>query len=62
MMHFNNGLCIENTCFKHKDIHKKTWPLPDGTIHSETDYICISNNWRSSIQDIRVFRGAKLWK
>ena len=36
-----NGLCIGNTYFKHKDIHKKCGTL----LTEETDYICISSNW-----------------
>ena len=44
-----NGLCIGNTYFVHKIIHKKTWKSPDGVTNSEIDYICINNRWRSGL-------------
>ena len=53
-----NGLCIGNTYFKHKQIHKKTWISPDGVTENEIDYICISKRWRSSLEDVKVCRGA----
>lgn len=53
-----NGLCIGNTFFAHKQIHKKTWCAPNGLTNNEIDYICISRRWRSAFQDTRVYRGA----
>lgn len=53
-----NGLCIGNSYFAHKSIHKKTWRSPDGKTMNEIDYICISRRWRSAVTDVRVFRGA----
>ena len=53
-----NGFCIGNTLFKHKNIHKKTWRSPNGSVFNEIDYICISKRWRSALQDVRTFRGA----
>ena len=53
-----NGLIVGNTFFKHKNIHKKTWRSPDGNTRNEIDFICISKRWRSSLQDVRVCRGA----
>ena len=53
-----NNLCIGNTYFAHKSIHKKTWRSPDGRIKNEIDYICINKRWRSTIQDVRTYRGA----
>ena len=52
-----NRLCIGNTYFKHKYIHKKSWHSPDGTNPNETDYFCISKNWGLSIQDVHIFWG-----
>ena len=37
---------------------QKTWLSPDGTTHNQTDYNCISSNWRSSLKDVHAFRGA----
>ena len=53
-----NGICIGNTFFKHKSIHKKTWRSPDGHTRNEIDYICISRRWRTSLRDVRAYRGA----
>ncbi|XP_013786828.1 craniofacial development protein 2-like [Limulus polyphemus] len=40
-----NGLCIGNSFFQHKRIHRWTWRSPDGQIKNEIDYICISKRW-----------------
>uniref|UniRef100_A0A7I4XVA6 Endo/exonuclease/phosphatase domain-containing protein n=1 Tax=Haemonchus contortus TaxID=6289 RepID=A0A7I4XVA6_HAECO len=44
-----NALCVGNTFFQHKRIHKKTWCSPDGKKRNEIDYICISKKWRTSL-------------
>ena len=41
-------------------IHKTTWTSPDGFTKNEIDYVCISTRWRSSLQDVRAFRGADI--
>lgn len=53
-----NNVCIGNTYFAHKTIHKKTWRSPDGVTANEIDYISINQRWRSALRDVRVFRGA----
>ena len=55
----SSGLSIGNTFFKHKRTHKKTCSSPDGNTSNEIDfiYICI-NNRRSSLPDVRAYRGA----
>ena len=35
-----------------------SWTSPDGNTSNEIDYICITNRWRPSLQDIRAYRGA----
>lgn len=37
-----NGLCIGNTYFARKTIHKETWRSPDDIALNEIDYICSS--------------------
>ncbi|XP_058654944.1 uncharacterized protein LOC131553967 [Onychostoma macrolepis] len=56
----HNGLCIGNTYFQHRRIHKKTWRSPDGQNFNEIDFICVSQKWRSSLRDVRVYRGADI--
>ena len=53
-----NGLVIAGTLFPHKDIHKYTWVNPDSSVKSKIDHLLISGQWRSSVQDCRVQRGA----
>ena len=55
-----NGLCIGNTYFVHKTIHRKTWRSLDGVTKNEIDYICINNRWRSDLSDVRIYRGADI--
>ena len=55
-----NGMSVGNTFFAHKSIHKKMWRASDGITKNEIDFICISQRWRSSIQDVRVYRGADI--
>ena len=56
----SNGICIGNTYFKHKLIHKRTWRSPDGTVKNEIDYICINQRLISTLRDVRVYRGADI--
>ena len=51
-------ISIGNTFFKHKDIHKSAWLSPYHPTKNEIDYISISSRCCSSLQDVRVYRGA----
>ena len=55
-----NNICIGNTYFNHKNIHKKTWLSPRGSTANEIDYICIDKRCRSAILDVHVHRGADI--
>jgi len=52
-----NSLKIGGSLFQHKDIHKGTWRSPDGGTVNQYGY-AISRRWASSLQDVRVYRGA----
>ena len=53
-----NDLVIGGTIFPHKKIHKQTWISPDSNTKNQIDHITINRKWRSSLQDVRVYRGA----
>ncbi|CAG2251701.1 unnamed protein product [Mytilus edulis] len=53
-----NKLVIGGTLFKHKNCHKVTWVSPAGNAENQIDHITISQRWRSSLQDVRIKRGA----
>ena len=53
-----NELVIAGTLFSHKDCHKRTWISPDGSNLNQLDHVAFSKGWRSSLQDVRVMRGA----
>jgi len=44
--------------FQHRNIHKTTWTSPGGATRSQIDHILINGKWRSSLQDVRAYRGA----
>ena len=53
-----NELVIGGTLFPHKECHKRTWRSHDGGIVNQIDHLAFSKRWRSSLQDVRVLRGA----
>ena len=60
LCHFceENNMVIRGTLFQHRDIHKTTWTSPSVTIKSQIDHIRIKGKRRSSLQDVRAYRGA----
>ena len=56
----SNGLCIMNTFFQHRDIHKYTWYRPSLGQKSLIDFCIVSADLFSDVLDVRVKRGAEL--
>ncbi|VDP46933.1 unnamed protein product [Schistosoma mattheei] len=55
-----NELVIGDTIFPHKRIHKATWISPDHTTENQIDDICITKNFRRSMEDVRTNIGADI--
>ena len=55
-----NGLCIMNTFFQHKRIHKYTWYRDFLGQRSLIDFCIVSADLFSTVSDVRVKRGAEL--
>lgn len=56
-----NNCIIDETIFPHKNIHKLTWNSAGGKRFNQIDHIAIKGNWRRSLQDVRVRRGADIY-
>jgi hypothetical protein len=56
-----NDLCITNTFFRHKNIHKHTWKHPGTKKWYLIDYILTKKKSISLFKDTRVMRSADCW-
>lgn len=54
----SRSLEVSSTTFPHKNIHKYTWKSPDRRTMNQIDHVLIAKRYRSSITDVRNYRGA----
>ncbi|PNF16732.1 hypothetical protein B7P43_G00856 [Cryptotermes secundus] len=54
----SKNLTVKSIMFPHRNIHKFTWPTPDGKIHNQIDHILIHRRRHSSMLDVRSFTAA----
>ena len=55
-----NRLVIGSTIFSHRKCHKATWVSPDKLTENQIDHVMVRQRYRSSLQDVRVKRGADI--
>ena len=55
-----NSLVIGGTIFSHRKYHKATWVFPDKLTENQIDHVMVRQRYRSSLQDVRVRRGADI--
>ena len=53
-----NNLIISNTFFEHKTVHKMSWMHPGNKTWHIIDYTLVNKKFRSSVEDVRMFRRA----
>ncbi|MCP4648245.1 MAG: hypothetical protein GY852_11035, partial [bacterium] len=55
-----NKLTIQGTRFSHLDIHKATWRHPGSGEPHQIDHVITNSIWKSTVEDVRVYRGADI--
>lgn len=53
-----NGLFLTGTTFPRKEIHKATWRSPNGRTKKHIDHTMVAKEYKSSVMDTVVRRGA----
>lgn len=54
----SNDLVTGSTLFPHREIHKITWCSPNAV--NQINHLLIDGKWWSSLQDVKVRRGADI--
>ena len=51
-----NELVTGGTLFKHKNIHKYNWTLPNGHTTNQIDHVAVKSKYRRSVLGLRTMR------
>jgi hypothetical protein len=54
----SKNLVVKSTMFQHRKIHKNTWNSADGKTYNQIVHVLVDRRRKSSILDVRSFRGA----
>ncbi|CAF3398890.1 unnamed protein product [Rotaria socialis] len=54
----HNDIIVANTFYQHKTVHQMTWKHPGNKRWHMLDYTLVNKKFRSSVEDVRVYRNA----
>jgi exonuclease III len=54
----HNDIIVANTFYQHKTVHQMTWKHPGNKKWHMLDYTLVNKKFRSSVEDVRVYRNA----
>ena len=60
LSHRLQGMQEKGTIFSHRKCHKATWVSPDKLTENHIDHFMVSKRYSSSLENIKVKRGAKI--
>ncbi|XP_055714419.1 uncharacterized protein LOC129808671 [Phlebotomus papatasi] len=55
-----HNLIVGSTWFPRRDVHKATWTSPDGITSNQIDHVLIDRRHRTSLMNVRTYRGANI--
>ena len=53
-----NNLAIVSAMFSDKEIHRYTWPTPNGQHYNQIAHVAVRSKFKRSVQDVKAYRRA----